>query len=573
MGACIVIIGDTTSVNKRNDIVGAVILLLAFLLVSFSTVRHTGSDPRGSLLVTESILTHRTIKLDHYGKEILQPYGYTIHQKNGHYYYYFPLGTSIASIPFVALANGWGFKMLHSELAVQIGIATVTAILTLVFFIKLARIFLSPLNAVAISGVFWFGSSLASTTGTALWSHNFATLFALIAIYSSVKAAKEGKSQYWPLIALFLFSAYLSRPTMALLAPCVLWFFFTYHKMAACKSAVFLGLLLACFVGFSLHEFNQFLPDYYMPKRLTGEHFTEALVGNLISPARGLLIYSPFILLAWLCYPNSSPQFTLKPSWFVVGIVWPVLHLIMISRFPHWWAGHSFGARLMTDVLPGLFLLTIRTWPVVRTSARNPIGLTILAAASVFAVYVNSYQGMFNQYTGLWNAEPNIEKHPEYLWDWKYPQFLHNHERHEAKLSQYDLTQLPSISAGKVFLHTSDKVLFLGWWGAEGTHRWSSGTSAKIIFIVDNQEKPKFKGSLLMSAGSLDRQRLSIYLNDQQIYHGELNAWDNAVQIDFPPALLQVGKNSIRFDLPDARQPHSRDPRVLALALKSFSLY
>jgi hypothetical protein len=509
--------------------------------------------------------------LDHYGQEALQPYG-SVHQKNGHYYYLFPIGTSIASIPFVALANAWGLRMLQSEPAVQTGIASVTAILTLIFFIKLARIFLAPLGALLISGVFWFGTSLASTSGTALWSHNFATLFALLAIYSSIKATKDGNNKYWLLIAISLFSAYLCRPTMALLAPFVLLFLFTYNKKAAFKSSALLASLIACFVGFSHHEFNQFLPDYYLPKRLAGGRFSEALYGNLLSPARGLLIYSPFILFAWLCFRDSTKEFKLKASWLLIGVAWPIMHLIVISRFPQWWAGHSFGARLMTDVLPGLFLLTIRTWPVAPRSARSKIGIMILVASTAFAVYVNSYQGLFNQYTQQWNGEPNIDRYPEYLFDWEYPQFMHNWKTHESRLIQHGIKLLPSISPAEVFSHTTDKVLFIDWSGAESTHRWSSGKSAKIFFVLSNQEKPHFKGEFFMRAGSLGKQRLDVYLNDLKIYDGQLNALDESLNITFDPSLLKEGGNSLRFDLPDAQQPGTSDTHVLALAIKSFSL-
>jgi len=463
--------------------------------------------------------------------------------------------------------------MLQSEPAAQIGIASFTAVLTLVFLIMIARLFLAPLNALAISGVFWFGTSLASTLGTALWSHNFATLFALIAIYSSLKAAKDGCINQWPTIAIFLFFAYLCRPTMALLAPFVLLFLFTYDKTAAFKSASLLAALLGCFVGFSIHEFNQFLPDYYMPQRLSGGHFPEALYGNLLSPARGLLIFSPFILLAWTCFGVSTKEFKLKVSWLLIGIAWPAMHLIFVSRFPHWWGGHSFGARFMTDVLPGLFLLTIRTWPVAIKSLYSTSAIVLLVIASAFSIYVNSYQGLFNMYTAQWNAEPNIDKFPENIFDWEYPQFMHNKERHASRLIQRGLKFLPSISPDEVFSHTSDKVIFIDWWGAESTHRWSSGKSAKIVFVLNDQERANFKGGVSMSAGTLGNQRLGIYLNGHKIYGGQLDAWHTVLDIAFDPSLLKAGGNSLRFDLPDARQPGTSDPRVLALALRSFSLH
>lgn len=410
-------------------------MVMAFLLVSMSNVRNTNSDPRSSLLVSEAILQHGTLKLDHYGTEVMKHYGETVHEKNGHFYTYFPLGTSIASLPFVAMANGWGLNMIESQSATQIMIASVTAVLTIYLLIKLAQAFLPPYSAVLAGALFWFGSSFSSTAGTALWSHNFAALFALVAIYCLVQTARCGRTGLWPLIALSLFMAYLCRPTLALLAPFALLFLFTYHRTTAILCAALLALLLLGFAGFSMHEWGQYLPDYYLPKRLSGEHFGTALYGNLLSPARGLLVYSPFILLAWLCYRASDDRLGLKRSWLLIGLAWPLAHWVAVSRFPVWAGGWSYGPRFMTDILPGLFLLTLRAWPVSLPTRRLRIGASVLAACAFFSVYVNAYQGLFNVYTARWNMQPDTGMHPEYLFDWRYPQFLHNKTNHESRIA------------------------------------------------------------------------------------------------------------------------------------------
>lgn len=111
---------------SSNRLIAAILLLMAFLAVSFSTNRNTDSDPRSTLLVSEALLKHGTIKLDHYGAEVMAHYGETVHEKNGHYYSYFPIGTALASLPFVAIANGWGLGMLTSHGVAQIGIASIT---------------------------------------------------------------------------------------------------------------------------------------------------------------------------------------------------------------------------------------------------------------------------------------------------------------------------------------------------------------------------------------------------------------------------------------------------------------
>ncbi|KRB88953.1 glycosyltransferase family 39 protein [Noviherbaspirillum sp. Root189] len=424
-------------VTKRINVLSLLVLVIAFLCVTFSNLRYGGSDPRASLLVTESIIDHKTIKLDHYDAQVRNGYGVAIHEKNGHFYYYFPIGTSIASIPFVAVAKGWGFQIVQSEYQIQMMIASITAVATLALMIMLARRFLGPWNALFVSSAFWFGTSLASTSGTALWSHNFAVVFSFLAIYFAVKSAQDNSPGVWPGIALFLFFAYLCRPTLALLSPCVLLFLFTHHRKSAVKCALLLAVLIGCFIGFSLHEFGQILPDYYLPKRLAGGYFAQALYGNLLSPARGLLIYSPFILIAWLCYRSGEKSWSIKKSWLLVGLAWPVIHLLFISRFPHWWAGYSFGARLMTDVLPGLFLLTLFTWPVSIYGLRAKVGIGLLALSILFSIAVNTYSGLFNQWTAAWNSEPSIDQYPEYLFDWSYPQFLGSKKRHEKRLREH----------------------------------------------------------------------------------------------------------------------------------------
>ena len=572
---------------NRSKFLNIFLLLCAFLLVTFSKVRNTGSDPRSTLLVSESILTHGTIKLDHYGPEALERYGRAVRLKNGHYYNYFPLGTPLAGIPFVALARGWGFNMLQSEAAVQMLIASVTALLTLFLLLKVAGLFLPPLSASLISGLFWFGTSLASTCGTALWSHNFAGLFALIAIYSALKEARGPGGCRWPVIGICLFFAYLCRPNMALLAPVVLLFYFSYSRRNAVKAGVLLAVLLGFFAGFSLYEFGQILPDYYLPQRLVdyeinqfpedcsipaSGYFLKGCFGNLFTPSRGLFIYSPFILAAWLCRKSASEKFKLNLSWLLIGVLWPLMHWVAISNYPLWWAGHSFGSRLMTDILPGIFLLTIYTWPVSVRGTRSKIAVIILTVSSAFAVYVHSGQGLFNPYTAQWNAEPNIDKNPGYLFDWKYPQFLHNRERHEFRLIQHGLGQLKAVLPGDVCEHTSDQVLFLDWSGPEKEHRWSSGISSAILFILNPENLSGFTGDFLLRAGTLGSQRLIVYLNDAEIYSGSHNSGNLELKIPFSAALLEAGRNTLRFELPDAREPGTGDPRILALAIKSFSI-
>ncbi|MBN1595820.1 class I SAM-dependent methyltransferase, partial [candidate division FCPU426 bacterium] len=147
-----------------------------------------------------------------------------------------------------------------------------------------------------------------------------------------------------------------------------------------------------------------------------------------------------------------------------------------------------------------------------------------------------------------------------------------NWQQQSAGVKPRDAKSLPAISAAEVLPHTSRKLFFINWSGSEFTHRWSSGKSPEIIFAVDEKERPRFQGKITMRAGFYERQRIRIYLNNHKIFSGKYKSWDDRISVRFNPAWLKVGNNNIRFALPDARQPGNGDVRVVALALKSFSI-
>lgn len=560
------------------------LLTVVFLTVIFARNNSTGSDPRSTLLVTESIVKNHTIKLDSYGDAVLNKYGYAIQEKNGHKYYYFPIGSSILSIPFVIVANTFGMNMEVWEPKLQKIIAAFTSVITTIIFVLLARIFLSENNSLVIGAIFWFGTTLSSTSGTALWSHNFATLFALSAIYISIKSAKQNNFNSWPLIALFLFVSYLCRPTMAILSPLLLVFVFSCSKPKAILTSLLISFMVGLFVIFSYKEFGQPLPDYYMPKRLAGGSFVTALYGNLFSPARGLFVYSPFILMAWTCILISKKDWGLKNTWLLIAFVWPVLHLIMISRFPHWWAGASYGPRLMTDVLPGLFVLTLYTWPTQFVTKHIKYILIPLVIASFFSIFVNSVQGLFNHYTAEWNGDPSIDSYPEYIFDWSYPQFASNSHGHKKRLDDFNNVEyfdfpyefikytdpnnvLKGVKSNEELYFNSKNLIFTGWSYPEELHRWSSGTKASINLLIENNVN--FIGEIKTRSSHLGMQRLIVYINGHKVYTGRLR--DDFV-LKFDPVLLSLGINQIDFVLPDARSPSNGDSRQLALLLRSITL-
>ena len=430
-----------TQLRQRLSL--AILCAVTFLVSYTSPVSYEFSDPYGSLLTSQAILEHGTIKLDAYDQNLLESNHFI--RRGEHVYYLFPLGTSIYATPFVWLANLLGKDMaVYADYhAVQNILSAITTVISCALIFAICRLYLSFPYSLLLSSTLVFGSSIMSTMGTALWSINFTVVFTLLSLLLLARGHQERTDVNPYLLGFLLFSAYICRPTTSVFIIAVLLYSLWKRPRTFIKLAATCLALLSVFALFSWVEYKQVLPPYYLPDRLSGSStFWVAIYGNLFSPARGILVYSPYLILTLLGSIYFFRQLYSDPLFWVVAS-WIILHLIAISLFPHWWGGFGFGNRLMADAFPALALLTVlvcnrviqlkppRLYRVIATS------FIILSAASVF---INTYEGLYNVNTIAWNAAPNIDQHPQYLFDWRYPQFLASPQMLEERNIEFQQT-------------------------------------------------------------------------------------------------------------------------------------
>lgn len=516
---------------KSHQLALVALSLFAFFVAYFSPINYTGSDPYLTLLTSQAILEYSTIQLDRYVESGMNIHGHDGHalKKHDHLYYYFPLGTSLYALPFVGFAKLCGLDMTRPQddafLQNLLSALLVTASFLLSY--RLCCYFLNSYYSLLFSSVFVFGSSLMSTMGTALWNVNFTMIFILLTVLLIVGydcGQRQSLNPY--LLGFLLFSAYLCRPTAAIFI--VAMFSYVLHK----DRKVFLKMaltslgFLCLFVLFSWREYHQLLPDYYLPSRLSQtETFWIALYGNFFSPSRGVLIFSPYLLLTLLAGLFSLKRLT-NHDLFWVALFWTLFHTIAISRFPIWWGGGSYGNRLFTDAFPALMLLTLLTWRIVlKTIARNlrclVIGLLILLGG--ISIFINLYQGLYNHYTVQWSSYPIWGLETDYMLDWKYPQFLANPDLLAQRSREYQAKMLQPYKIGEIIEPAfSKKAIFDGWYSAAyhpeiGQHyRWSQGRRFRIDFQIDSHEdifKEQF--ILQLKLGAFQEQSISIAFNDR----------------------------------------------------------
>lgn len=411
----------------------AMVVALLFTLAMTARVDNSGGDNHLSLLTAQALLETGSPRLDPYvarcGKDsiIAGSYGaYLYYQK--HHYYYFPIGTPLLSIPLVAAGKVVGADMVRSAdvRAWRRWYSGFSMVALLGIFFAMARLYVRDRVAIWLALITVLGTTAASTMGTGNWSHNAATLCIATLIYWMAVHARRGNLPvHGAWIGVVAFLAYLCRPSsVAWVLPILLYA--GWAAPARMRWAVLsIAVLAAAFVAWSKAEYGLWLPPYYAPQRLTGStEFSDAFWGNWISPARGILCFSPLICLGlltvWL--PDMRRQ---RLVWLLsLGFVF---QWVLISRFPHWWGGWSFGPRLQTESIPGLALLTLvgglAIWEKVHARALRIVftGLAVILAA--WGILVHTVQGMYFPAVMSWNGTIDIV--PEhYIWEWRYPQFL-----------------------------------------------------------------------------------------------------------------------------------------------------
>lgn len=557
--------------------------LFIFALAYLSPVTFAAADPHFSLITAQSIVDHGTIRLDAYQETdapLFDQFYYQLAKYNDHTYYNYPLGPSIVTLPAVWLSRQLGKDMLligdNHWLQNLLSAAIVPFVFVVLYL--MGRAYLPPRSSLIITTVTVLGSSLLSTMATALWNLDFTVLFLSLAFLLVARFDSDRTLDSHPvLIGLFLFAAYLCRPSAAIYILVILLYLLAKDRRALFVAASTSLMLLVVFVLFSKREYGQWLPFYYTASSwFNTADIWKPLYGLLLSPARGLFIFSPFLILVpfgavWLIRHKSGALLFWLCA-FGFG-----LHILSVATTRQWWGGYSFGPRLLTDAMPALALMTILLW----RDARERLGMTsrwvIIASyfsLAMIAVLINTVQGLFNIHATLWNAFPSIDAYPQYIFDWRYPQFLttsasfHNrrlgHYLGEDSLGQLQISSLP-LGEELTLADDMDRALFIGWWNAGPQGNWTEIETPSILFLL-NQIDEEGTYELALSAESLDTQKVTVLINGLEIGTVTFQGSRQTNTMLLPGEALQSDElNWIQLRIPQASRPSLAQLRRLGL--------
>ena len=332
-----------------------------------------------------------------------------------------------------AAGPGWLLDHLHLvnldqpmalDLIAALTASLFTAAAVALVFLTLARTLSRPLALVAALGL-GLGSNLWALASQTLWEHETVSFGAALALYAWLRPAQDIRGRDVLIGGLGLALAGSARPQVT---PMLLVLLVGLVVRLGWRRAAPAALVLAS-VGLALMAldwtwFGALLGGASRLATISGHvHDVGGSIshapwvgaaGLLVSPSRGLVVFSPVMLVALAGVPRAlAAQRDLGGRWFLAAAL---VQFVGYSCYSVWWGGHTFGPRYTLDVL--IPLMTAAGAGVEWVAAR-PWRRRVAVAALVWSVVVAA-TGAFDYPNDRWNTGPvDVDTDHARLWDWR----------------------------------------------------------------------------------------------------------------------------------------------------------
>ena len=296
------------------------------------------------------------------------------------------------------------------------------------FLFLAARGFVQPLPAALVALAFGLGSCVWPVSSQALWQHPASTFCLSVGAWLLLRGGARRHTAAWCGAAFGM--AVLCRPVTALAVVCV-GAYLLWTDRRRCLAYILGGLpflvILAVYNGYHFGnplDFGQTVVSKIIALRATGSEqlwqssWRDSLPGLLISPARGLVWFSPVLALGLAGAAAIWRQPRYRPLIPLLASV--VLMILAAGKWFDWWGGTVWGYRTIVDTTPFLALLLI---PIIERMLAVRATRAVFAALllwSVGAQFVGAYSYNLIGWIDHWREHDN----PDYasLWQWERPQ-------------------------------------------------------------------------------------------------------------------------------------------------------
>jgi hypothetical protein len=270
-------------------------------------------------------------------------------------------GSAIAAVPFIlplALTRDAppSAQSMHQlgKLSAAVSVAWAAGL----FFVVCRR--LAPTAAWPATVLFALGTCLSSVASQALWMHGPATFWLCLALYLLTAPVGSRFAGNW-LAGLAFGLAILTRPTTAFFGAATGLACLAQRRWSA-AAGLLLGVIgpLAYYFWLNEHQFGHALLGGYADDDWSASPpLWMGFSGLLAAPSRGMLVYSPALLLVPLGVylvarrKDLGPQRGLIAAWFAAAVA----TILFYARWHDWRGGWCYGPRFLCETMPLFCLL------------------------------------------------------------------------------------------------------------------------------------------------------------------------------------------------------------------------
>lgn len=534
----------------------ALLLAAGCFLVYLANLRVMGAwDTIPSRMLPISILREGDLDLDEFSwLRRLAPVPYfLVATRDGHFRSRYPIVVPLLATPLYAPAVWWlqHHQVANEDIRVRlaavvmerVAAAAIAAASAALLFLALCAL-TRPGLAAGIAAVYAFGSGTWATSSQALWQHGPAQL-ALAGLSLCAVSVDTRRTA----VAAGLFAAFgvLARPSMvlfALLAVVFMWRERRRHFLPFCALPAAGGAALIAYnliaLGRGLGGYANAFNEFRWPN-------LERPAGLLVSPNRGLLVYTP---AAALSVPQMLRWRRPPHPWLPYAATGVLAYISLYACFFGWWGGHTYGPRFLVDVLPALALLAA---PTVERLWQWSAARALVVCLALWGIVVQGI-GVYCD-DGSWNATPvPVDRQPARVWDWRDPQIL--------------------------------RALGAGWRGTDlAGVLWQAVTDPRPVLLRELRAE-ELRGSLAVTSapppdwGPGERARLDLVLtndstvawpafSDYGLLHSELIYWwwRDGRQVDGEGGFIKLPRNVAPGESVDVRARIDTPPRPGAYEL------
>ena len=441
----------------KDGKIAACLLVGVYFFSGLSPV-GTSFDSRWTVHVAMNLWKHGSTNLDEYSRQIRESDFYGVecvgangHARHGgpeacdgHWYNSYPIGGPILTAPLVWAAVGV-MKLLSPALTrfhpsqpviagflrgdydvahplVEMEVASFLLALATVTIYFIARRYLPEKRAAILALLYALATPAYSVGGRAIWQHSPSMLLLAIIIWMLLRAEEKPMLAAWVAIPVAL--SYTVRPTDSLFIIVFTAYVAVRHRRYLLRYLVAAAPIAGIWLSYNYSIYHQLFSPYYH-SRLDGfapgnwPIFAQGLAGNLISPSRGLFVYTPVFLFSVWSMVRGLWRTPLK-NWLSTLTL---AHWIAISSYVAcWWAGDCYGPRYFSDLTPVFVLFLIpffANWEGLSRMARTAFVVCALIGLGMHL------RGGWSTAVYEWNVKPvSVDQHPERNWDWRDPPFL-----------------------------------------------------------------------------------------------------------------------------------------------------